>query len=338
MTDDLAADRRTLLALANGFMVSQAIHAFTSLGIADLIGTGRRTAADLADATETNPVALRRLLSALAAVGILDEDGKQAFALTPLGDGLRADAPRTVAGWVSLIGTPNFWQNWGQLADSVRTGETGWRLRLGVDAWTYREQHPEESRIFDQAMVSLTSAAAEGVASGYDFSRFPVIVDVGGGLGMLLAGVLARNPAAKGILFDQPHVVDKAEDFLRSKGVLDRCQVIAGSFFEAVPEGGHAYILKSVIHDWYDPEACLILQACRRAMREEARLLVVERVLEPPNQGLDTKLSDLNMLVNPGGMERTREQYAELLVSAGFRLEAVRPTKGLFSVLEAVPA
>jgi O-methyltransferase domain/Dimerisation domain len=215
MKENIAADRHTLVALTNGFMTSQAIHAFTSLGLADLIGSSPRTAAELAATTATNPLALRRLLSALAAVGILDEDDQQAFALTPLGDGLRTDAPGSVAGWVSLIGTPNFWQNWGQLADSVRTGETGWRLRHGVDAWTYREQHPEDSRIFDQAMVSLTSTSAEGVASGYDFSRFPAIVDVGGGLGMLLAGILARNPAAKGVLFDQPHVVDRAEDFLR---------------------------------------------------------------------------------------------------------------------------
>jgi O-methyltransferase domain/Dimerisation domain len=290
MTDDVAADRRALLRLTNGLMVSGAIHAFTSLGLADLIGTGRRTGDDLAEATGTNPPALRRLLSALAAMGILDEDDEHSFALTPLGDGLRADAPGSVAGWAAMVGTSNFWQNWGQLADSVRTGQTGWRLRLGVDNWTYREQNPEAGRIFDRAMVSLTSAAAEAVLESYDLSRFPVLVDAGGGWGMLLAGILARYPAAKGVLFDQPHVVDKAEDFLRGKGVLDRCQIVGGSFFESVPEGHDAYILKSVIHDWYDPEARVILQSCRRAMTDKAALLLVERVLEPLNQGLDTKL------------------------------------------------
>ena len=330
-------DRRALRALVNGFMASQAVHAFTLLGAADLIGAGRRPAEELAEATGTNPQALYRLLSALAAMGILDEDGNQSFALTPLGDGLRSDAPGSIAGWVELVGTPDFWQNWGQLLDSVRTGQTGWLLRHGVDAWTYREQHPDAGRVFDRAMVSLTGNDAGSVAAAYDFARFGTIVDVGGGHGTLLAEILARNPQAKGVLFDQPHVVDKAAGLLGDRGVSERCRIVGGSFFEAVPEGGDAYLLKSVIHDWYDPEARNILTTCRRAMTAEAVLLLVENVLEPPNQGLATKLADLNMLVNPGGMERSREQYAELLSAAGFRLECVIPTRSSFSLVEARP-
>jgi hypothetical protein len=337
MADDISADRRALRSLVNGFMTSQALHAFCQLGLADRIGAGRCSAEELAQATGANPRPLYRLLSALAAQGILDEDGHRAFALTPLGDGLRSDAIASLAGWTTLIGTENFWLNWGQLIDSVKTGETGWRRRHGVDAWTYREEHPEESAIFDRAMVSLTAAEAETVSAGYDFSRFPTIVDVGGGHGGLLAAILARNPTAMGVLFDQPHVVDKAAGLLRAAGVQDRCRTVSGSFFEAVPEGGDAYILKSVIHDWYEPEARAILETCRRAMAETAVLLLVERVLDPPNQGLDTKLSDLNMLVGPGGMERTREEYADLLGGAGFRLLGAASTGGPFSVLEAAP-
>ena len=337
MQDEVERDRRALRALVNGFMASQAVHAFTLLGVADLIGTGRRPAGELAEATGANPQALYRLLSALAAMGILDEDDDRSFALTPLGDGLRSDAPGSMAGWVELIGTPNFWQNWGQLSDSIRTGQTGWQLRHGVDAWTYREQHPDAGRVFDRAMMSLTGNDAGSVAAAYDFAHVGTIVDVGGGRGTLLAEILAGNPQARGVLFDQPHVVDKAAELLADKGVLERCRVVGGSFFEAVPEGGDAYLLKSVIHDWYDPEARSILTTCRRAMRADAVLLLVENLLGPPNEGLATKLGDLNMLVNPGGMERTREQYAELLAGAGFRLERVIPTRDRFSLVEARP-
>ena len=319
-------------------MASQTLHALTVLTIPDLLGSDRRSAADLAEATGSNPRALYRLLRAASALGILEEDGSQGFALTPLGEGLRSDVSGSLAGWVALIGTPNFWQNWGQLADSVRTGETGWQLRHGVDAWTYRAQHPEDGKTFDRAMVSLTTTQVEALVSGYDFSRFRTVVDVGGGRGALLAHILRHNPASSGVLFDQPHVVETAEELLREQGVADRCRVEAGSFFESVPGGGDAYLLKSVIHDWYDPEARRILETVRKATVTGAVLLVIENVLEGPNQGPDLKLGDLNMLVGPGGQERTGEEYEVLLASAGFRLQRVIRTNGPHCFLEATPA
>ena len=338
MEDDASARRRALIGMINGFMTSQAIHALVQLGIPDQLGKERRSADELAVSTGCKPHPLYRLLRAGAALGLLDEDGSRCFALTPLGEGLVTDSPGSVSGWVELIGTANFWQNWGQLADSVRTGETGWRLRLGVEnAWTYRAEHPEEGRIFDRAMVNLTLAEPEAVASAYDFSRFRTIVDVAGGRGALLARILRRNPGASGILFDQPHVVESAESLLREQGVSDRCRVEGGSFFDGVPVGGDAYILKSIIHDWYDPEAGLILQNCRRVIGPEGVLLVVERLLDPPNQGADGKLSDLNMLVMPGGMERTEQEYRELLGSAGFKLLRSVPTRGPYFILESAP-
>jgi hypothetical protein len=337
MVDEIRATRQRLLGMVNGLMLSQALYAFTVLGLADLIGDGRRVAADLAAAAKADPAATNRLLRALAAAGVLDEDEHGAFALTPLGDGLREGAPGSLAGWTALVGSKNFWANWGGLTDSVRTGKTGWRLRLDVDAWEYRAQHPEENRRFDRAMVSITSASAGSVAEDYDFSRFRTIVDVGGGRGTLIAEVLSRNFAASGVLFDQPHVVEGAEPLLKARGVFERCQVVGGSFFESVPEGGEAYVLKSVLHDWYDPEAVRILETVRAAMRPGAVLLVVERVLEPPNQGLSAKLGDLNMLVNPGGTERTRQEWDRLLAAGGFGLLEVHPTRDMFSVLESAP-
>lgn len=250
MEKDLAADRQQLRRLINGFQTSQVLHALTVLGIPDQLGGGRRSAAALAEATGCNPPALYRLLRASAALGVLDEDQSQGFALTPLGEGLRSDAAGSLAGWVELIGTPNFWQNWGQLVDSVRTGETGWQLRHGVDAWTYRSQHPEDGRVFDRAMVSMTGTHVEALVRSYDFAPFRTIVDVGGGRGALLAHILRDNPGSRGVLFDQPHVVETAAALLAEQGVDDRCRVEAGSFFESVPGGGDAYLLKSVIHDW----------------------------------------------------------------------------------------
>src|SRR5579859_464480 len=337
MADETRATRQRLLGMVNGFMLSQALYAFTILGFADLIGDGRRMAADLAAAAKADPAATKRLLRALAAAGVLDEDEHGRFALTPIGEGLREDAPGSLAGWTALVGSENFWVNWGGLTNSVRTGKTGWRLRLDVDAWDYRAQHPEENRRFDRGMVSITSASADTVAEDYDFSRFGTIVDVGGGRGTLIGQVLGRNPAANGVLFDQPHVVDAAAPLLKAQGVRERCQVVGGSFFESVPQGGDAYVLKSVLHDWYDPEAVRILETVRAATRQGAVLLVVERVLEPPNQGLSGKLGDLNMLVNPGGTERTREEWDRLLAAGGFGLVGVLPTRGMYSLLESTP-
>ncbi len=337
MAHEIRTNRQRLLGMVNAFMLSQALYAFTVLGLADLIGNRRRTAADLAAAVKADPIAVNRLLRALAAANVIDEDDQGGFALTPLGEGLREDAPSSLAGWTSLVGSENFWANWGRLTDSVRTGKTGWRLRLDADAWDYRADHPEENRRFDKGMVSITSVSADTVADDYDFSRFGTIVDVGGGRGTLIAQVLGRHSAARGVLFDQPHVVEAAEPLLKAHGVLERCQVVGGSFFESVPEGGDAYILKSVLHDWYDPEALRILKTVRAAMRPGAVLLVVERVLEPPNQGLAGKLGDLNMLVNPGGTERTREEWQSLFAAGGFGLFEVHPTHGMYSVLESAP-
>jgi hypothetical protein len=325
------------MALINGFWASQAVITFSFLGLPELMAGGRRTTPELARATGTHAPAVRRLLRALAALGVVEEVGPEEFALSPLGEGLLPDAPGSLAGWAALMGTPNIWQNWGQLADSIRTGKTGWELRLGTDAWTYRAQNPEEGKIFDRAMVSATSATTRGLADAFDFSRFRTIVDVGGGQGTLLGLILQRHPSVSGVLFDQPQVVEGAPELLGRLGVLDRCQVVAGSFFESVPAGGDAYLLKSVIHDWYEREATQILTVVRQAMRPGAVLLLVERVLEPAGLGASAKLGDLNMLVNPGGMERTEEEYARLFEVSGFRLDRVVAAPGLTSVLESAP-
>ncbi len=204
--------------------------------------------------------------------------------------------------------------------------------------WRYRAAHPEESAIFDRALTGISYGIGEAVARRCDFSADLSLVDVGGGQGAFLARILAENPQARGILFDQPHVVARAEDVLLAAGVLERCEVVGGDFFQAVPRGGDVYLMKAVLHDWYDPEATEILRACRRAMDRPARLMVVDAVIAPPNEGAAAKFADLNMLVAPGGQERTREEFSRLFDGAGFRLTRVIETGTRMSVIEGTPA
>jgi O-methyltransferase/methyltransferase family protein len=267
MADDIAASRTELRQLINGFRVTQALNVLVVTGVADALAGGPRTSDDLADSAGLHPSALYRLLRALASLGVLEEDESRSFKLTPLGDGLRSEAPDSLAAWTAYEGSHVNWETWGNLAESVRTGETAYRLLFGVDSWTHRASHPEDQALFDRAMVSLTGAASQAVANAYDFSRFRCVVDVGGGHGGFLGVVLARNPSLTGVLFDQPHVIAGALDVLRDFGVADRWRIESGSFFDSIPPDGDAYILKSVIHDWDDKEACRILAVCGRCMR-----------------------------------------------------------------------
>src|SRR3954447_817485 len=305
--------------LINGYQVSQAIHVAATLGIADELADGPRTVGDLAAVTATHAGSLHRLLRALAAVEVVREEHDGTFALTDLGEALRGPAQP----WAAYIGRPPHWTAWGQLLHSVRTGENAFRAIHGVDVWEYRAEHPEEAAIFDAAMTGFSRRVNAGVAAAHDFGRYGVIVDVGGGRGALLAGILAHHPGVRGVLFDQPAVVARAD--------ADAFEIVGGSFFESVPERGDAYVLKSVLHDWEDEPAIEILRTCRRAARACTALIVIERRLADPS----AKLSDLNMLVGPGGRERAPEDYAALLAAAGYEFVGETPTAAGVSVFEA---
>lgn len=236
--------------------------------------------------------------------------------------------PSSLVAWAEFVGRPAHWQAWGDLLHSVRTGENAFRHVHGADVWAYRSQHPDEQVIFDRAMADLSRRLNAAVIETYDFSRFGTVVDVGGGRGALLSGLLEAHLEMNGVLFDQPHVVaDVAE--------VGRMRVAPGSFFESVPEGGDAYVLKWIIHDWENEEAIAILRTCRRAMRPDAVLLLVERLLGEPNEEPGAKFSDLNMLVSAGGRERTADEYAELFTASGLRLSGVHGGNPV-AVIEAV--
>jgi hypothetical protein len=323
-----------LQSLIAGFRVTQAIHVAAVLGIPDLLGDDARTSDELAEASGAGPQSLYRLLRALATVGVLHEEDGRRFSLTPLAARLRTDAPDSLAGWAVLVGQPYFWNTWSSLLHSVRTGENAFRHVHGTDVWEYRSARPDDAAGFDAAMTALTRHVDRALLDAYDFGRFGTIVDVGGNRGALLAAILSEHPSVRGVLFDQEHVVAGAPALLEQAGVADRVRIEAGSFFDSVPGGGDAYLLKSIVHDWEDAEAEAILRVVGRAMPPGAALLVVERVIAPPNEGRDGKFSDLNMLVMPGGRERTLDEFRALFERAGLELVSEAPSAAGTSVLE----
>ena len=336
MTMSETSPRDALLRMTNTFQVSQAIYVAATLGIADQLEDGPKSVDELAETTGTHTPTLYRLLRALASVGIFIEiDGR--FSLTPLAEYLRTDTPGSLRAFVMLIGQQSFWRSWGHLLHSVRTGESAFHKVYGMAPFEYWADHPEEDAVFKAAMTSLSSGVVDAVVRSYDFSGIEVLLDVGGGEGALLAAILAANPSMRGILFDQPHVVGSVGALLERAGVADRCEVVGGSFFEAVPTGADSYLLKSVIHDWDDDAAIEILRACRAAMDDGGKLLVVERVVRPGNDPDPAKFSDLNMLVIPGGQERTAEDFELLYAEAGFKLSNIIRTGSVYNIIEGTP-
>ena len=326
---DVAELRR----LANGYQLSQALHVAAVLGLADLVGDGPRSSDELAEVAGAHPPSLYRLLRALASVGVFREEDGRRFAPTALSDLLRRDSPGSLHGWVEFVGRRAHWDSWACLVDSVRTGESAFRLRHGESVWDYRARDPEENAAFDAAMTAISNAD-RGLIAAYDFGRFATVVDVGGGRGGFLASLLAAHPDLRGILLDQPHVVAGAPEPLRAAGVAARCELVGGSFFDAVPAGGDIYLLKNVIVDWDDAQATAILRVCRRAMPAAARLLVVQRVLAPGDAPDPATFGDLNMLVMVGGQERTAAEFAALYEAAGFRPPRILPTAAGVSLIE----
>jgi hypothetical protein len=326
-----------LLRLTAAAWVARAIGVAAALGLADLLADGPRGVDELARASAADPPSLYRLLRALAGAGIFAEDDHGRFGLTPLADGLRSDAPGSVRALCALRAAPWYWGAWGELAHSVRTGAPGFDRVHGTDLFTLLERHPAALALFGQAMGALSGTEAAAVLAAYDFAPAATIVDVGGGRGALLAAILGAHPAARGILFDRPATVAGAGALLQGAGVGDRCAVVGGSFFEAVPAGGDLYVLKSVLHDWDDDRAAAILRTCRRAMGPAGRLLLIERVLPPGNAPSPGRWMDLNMLVAAGGRERTEAEYRSLLAGAGFEATRVVPTTAEVSLLEATP-
>jgi hypothetical protein len=328
-----------LARMINGYWLTQMIYTATRLGIADALAGGPQTAGRLAERCGAHARSLHRLLRALASLGVFAENEDGRFTLTPLAELLRSDVPGSLHGLALYSGDPkqHRYRAWGELHKSIRTGEPAFRRLVGVPPFAYLAANLDAAAVFDAAMESYTTECAGAVLAHYDFSRCANIVDVGGGHGRVLAEILKKHASLRDVVFDRPHVVERARALLGREGLSGRSECIGGDFFGAVPAGADLYLLKCIVHDWDDAEAVAILRSCRRAMTKDARLLLVEAVIPAGNDACLGKLMDVNMLVIHGGLERTRAEFAALLDEAGFALGDVIITRSTVDLVEARP-
>jgi SAM-dependent methyltransferase len=324
--------------MAIGHYVSRALHLAVKLGIADQLKDGPRDVGELARATATHAPSLVRVLRLLASVGVFEEREDGRFALTPIGECLRTDVPGSSSPMVSVFAGLRMQDAWKELEYCVRTGEPAYRKRGITDPFSDALRDPEEAATFDAAMDHFTRMTALAVAATYDFKPFRTIVDVGGGNGALLIGILNANPHLQGIIFDRPAAAERAAVQLAKEGLADRCRAVGGDFFETVPAGGDAYISKHVIHDWDDDRAVAILRNCHRVMAPGAKLLLVEGVyprhIDQSRDSRGAAANDVNMLVNTGGRQRSEAEFRSLYEAAGFDLTRIVPTPAQVSVIE----
>ena len=337
MTTPMAPPPVRLIEMMTGYWLSKSICVAAQLGLADLLRDGPRTSDELADACAAHAQSLFRLLRGLASAGIFEEVEDRRFALTPLAELLRSDVPGSMRALAQMYGEEQY-RAWGDALYSVRTGQSAFEHVYGMSYFEHFAQNPVPAAIFDEAMTGWTAQVANAVTAAYDFSGAKTVVDVGGGEGLLLATILQANRSVRGILFDVPHVVERASARHERTDVADRWQAVAGDFFTAVPDVGDVYILAQILHDWDDDRSSQILQGCQRAMRPGGKILVVEQVIPPGNEPSFGKWLDLHMLVLLAGQERTDDQYRALFESAGFALSRVIPTASGASIVEGVKA
>ncbi|MFI6998933.1 methyltransferase [Nocardia sp. NPDC050175] len=323
--------------LAAGWL-TQAIHAAAELGIADALADGPRSGAELAKAVGADEDALHRLLRLLIGHGMFKRRRDGRYALTPMAKALQRDTDVSLRDAALFFGSPIHRDNWSHLVDAVRTGKPVGEALHGMSFFEHARTDRTLGTLFDNAMTSIGSLGLAPLLAAYDFGRFETLVDVGGGEGAMLAEILCRAPRSKGVLFELPEVAESAAGRLTDLGLAERCTVERGSFFDAVPQGGDAYILKHILHDWPEDDAGRILATVRAAMKPGARLLVIELVVPENARPHPGKFIDLEMLVNTGGRERTTDEYRKFLARFGFRLTRVVPTVSPDNILEAEPA
>jgi hypothetical protein len=328
-----AAAMQQLFQLGHGFIVAAALGAATRLDIADHLASGPKTAADLARASGANEDALYRLLRALATAGVFTETAPRTFSLTPISNLLRTGGPaRDMVLWMC---DEFHFRVYAELLEAVKTGRTVGEKVVGMPVFEYFAKDAALSQRFNNAMTAFSANVAPAALQAYDFSGIGTLVDIAGGHGMILAAILREHPQMRGILFDLDHVL--AGNRLAEFGVKERVELVAGDFFKAVPGGGDAYIMKHIIHDWDDEQSLVILRHIRKALEEKAhgRVILLETVVRPGNEPDLGKLIDLEMLLLPGGRERTAEEFASLFARAGFELTKIVPTQSPLSVVEA---
>jgi hypothetical protein len=332
---DAAAKLRGII---TQYFISRALYAAAELDVAEALASGPKSVPELAAELGVHAPSLYRLLRALAASGIFVEEAGGRFSNTPMSGLLRANVPGSLRDLTLLFGDETSWRSWEAIVQGIRTGQAPFEQVYGEPFFDYLQDHHDTAAMFDRAMASASSATNAAVVEAYDFGGLRTLVDVGGNLGVALCSILKAFPALRGVVFDLPHVAQRAREFIAAQGLSARCEFAGGSFFEAVPAGADVYFMKHILHDWGDEDCLKILLACRKAADAKARLLICERIVPPGNDPSSAKLIDLHMLMtNHGGKERTEREYRELLEAAGFSVERVVATSTPWSLIEAKP-
>ena len=332
-------DAEQIRRLATGYIPAALLGVVIELGIPDLLAEKTKPVSDLAAATHTNDHALYRMLRTLSSFGIFTESSGRRFSLTSAGRYLRSDVPDSLRGYMRWVTNSFLFQNYADLMYSAQTGQPAVDHLFGKPLFSHLQTSPELSRIFNDGMTSFSQMVSTALLQAYDFSGIKVIADLGGGQGALLAAILQKYPSMQGLLLEQEYVLEEARKHFQESGLAGRSGTMAVDFFQSVPTGADAYLMKSIIHDWDDQRAGVILKNCREALRnvEPARLILVEAIVPEGSDPHMSKLTDMQMLVLAGGRERTREEFQQLLARSGFRMTAVLPTRSFVSVVEAVP-
>ncbi len=331
-----APPAQVMMQIIAGFWVSRTVYAAATLGLADLVKEGPKSAAELASATGTDGRSLYRLMRALASVGVFAERADKVFESTPLSDTLRSDVPDSLRYTaMSELGVSHFGP-WGELMRSLKTGLPSFDHVFNMPVFEWFGNNPDRAKIFNGSMSEMTNLVEPAVLEAYDSSCCGTIVDVGGGHGGLIASILKKHANLRGVVYDSPQVVAGASALFKKLGVEERAMAVGGDFFKSVPVGGDTYLMKHIIHDWYDDKCTTLLKHCYGVMKPGGKVLIVDQVLPEGNAPSIGKFTDLLMMVIPGGMERTEGEFKALLIGAGFKFSRVVPTKSMVSVVEAV--
>ena len=327
-----------LLNARNGVILHQTLCAVARLGVADCLADGPRSAADLAHELDVNEDALYRVLRLLASQGVFEETSDRAFRNTEVSTFLRTGVPGSLRALLVFWGSNYSYTSLGHMTPTIQTGKPAPILLSGDDSFEQLRRNPEEARLFDNAMTTMSNLTGPSIAAAYDFGAWGSLMDVGGGNGIFLAHILRAHPQLRGVLADQEHVLARAREHQYLGGDLaGRASMEPCNFFEHIPAGSRAYVMKSCIHDWDDEQSRAILLNCRKAVPADGALLLVELQLGDANTPSFGKFIDVAMLSLTGGRERTEAEYASLLASANFRLNRVVPVNAQFCIIEAFP-
>jgi hypothetical protein len=329
--------RVAMFDMFTGVWHTQMIYAAARLAIADTLASGPKTASEIAAACDADADAVGRLMRALTSVGVFARRSDGRFELNRLGLTLQSGRSDSMRDIVMFLGSRHSMLGWAHFVDAIRSGKNGFELAHGKPVFDYLAEHPEDDAIFNGGMVCMTELDAPALVRGFDYSKFRTLCDVGGGRGLLLAAILSENPALEGVLFDVARVIEKAPAVFDAWGVASRATAVAGSFFEDVPRRCDAYILKEILHDWDDARCLTILEACRRAMKRGAALLVMEMIVVDDDEPHPGKLLDMEMLdTTMEGRQRNAEELARLFERSGFRLVRVVELPSPTSIVEAI--